>query len=257
MIFIVCQRVILIYFSTKLEMVARLRGHDRIFCHVQSLIAEIDCLKKITMDNAINSAIKTIAQTKLDKLVDIVFNLALDFSNLEDRLNLTLADQHSELNLILNITLPKNPYLTEEKQYISYLRHNSTAGSTQPFSLDVLGSMVSILLNGQIFPFRNDNELNELLTFITGEYIKLYEKCEQYSELDWNSANSEHLYDEINAIISSTTQLLCTIRERDQDCHIPVDDLLLCEEISTAAQNWINKIAEERRSTFLPRNSIF
>ena len=35
MIFIVCQRVILIYFSTKLEMVARLRGHDRIFCHVQ------------------------------------------------------------------------------------------------------------------------------------------------------------------------------------------------------------------------------
>ena len=36
MIFIVCQRVILIYFSAKSEMVARLRGHDRFFCHVQS-----------------------------------------------------------------------------------------------------------------------------------------------------------------------------------------------------------------------------
>ncbi len=35
MIFIVCQRVILIYFSAKTEMVARLRGHDRFFCHVQ------------------------------------------------------------------------------------------------------------------------------------------------------------------------------------------------------------------------------
>jgi len=35
MILIVCQRVILIYFSAKPEMVARLRGHDRFFCHVQ------------------------------------------------------------------------------------------------------------------------------------------------------------------------------------------------------------------------------
>ena len=35
MIFIVCQRVILIYFSAKSEMVARLRGHDRFFCHVR------------------------------------------------------------------------------------------------------------------------------------------------------------------------------------------------------------------------------
>ncbi|AHE66733.1 hypothetical protein Loa_01178 [Legionella oakridgensis ATCC 33761 = DSM 21215] len=35
MIFIVCQRVILIYFRAKPEMVARLRGHDRFFCHVQ------------------------------------------------------------------------------------------------------------------------------------------------------------------------------------------------------------------------------
>ncbi|NDH67799.1 MAG: hypothetical protein EBY22_07865, partial [Gammaproteobacteria bacterium] len=31
----VCQRVILIYFSAKSEMVARLRGHDRFFCHVR------------------------------------------------------------------------------------------------------------------------------------------------------------------------------------------------------------------------------
>ncbi len=29
------QRVILIYFSAKIEMIARLRGHDRFFCHVQ------------------------------------------------------------------------------------------------------------------------------------------------------------------------------------------------------------------------------
>ena len=35
MIFIVCQRVILIYFSAKSEMVARLRGHERFFCHVR------------------------------------------------------------------------------------------------------------------------------------------------------------------------------------------------------------------------------
>jgi hypothetical protein len=38
MIFIVCQRVILIYFSAKSEMVARLRGHDRFFCHVRRQI---------------------------------------------------------------------------------------------------------------------------------------------------------------------------------------------------------------------------
>ncbi len=35
MIFIVCQRIILIYFCAKSEMVARLRGHDRFFCHVR------------------------------------------------------------------------------------------------------------------------------------------------------------------------------------------------------------------------------
>jgi len=40
MIFIVCQRVILIYFSAKSEMVARLRGHDRFFCHVRSVQRE-------------------------------------------------------------------------------------------------------------------------------------------------------------------------------------------------------------------------
>ncbi len=37
MIFILWQRVILSYFSAKPEMVARLRGHDRFFCHVQRL----------------------------------------------------------------------------------------------------------------------------------------------------------------------------------------------------------------------------
>lgn len=37
MIFIVCQRVILTDLSGTSEMVARLRGHDRLFCHVQSI----------------------------------------------------------------------------------------------------------------------------------------------------------------------------------------------------------------------------
>jgi len=36
MIFIVCQRGILIYFSAKPQMVARLRGHDSFFCHVET-----------------------------------------------------------------------------------------------------------------------------------------------------------------------------------------------------------------------------
>jgi hypothetical protein len=40
MILIVCQRVILIYFSAKSEMVARLRGHDRFFCHVRRKLSQ-------------------------------------------------------------------------------------------------------------------------------------------------------------------------------------------------------------------------
>jgi len=47
MIFIVCQRVILIYFSAKSEMVARLRGHDRFFCHVRRSYKSSHCLSWI------------------------------------------------------------------------------------------------------------------------------------------------------------------------------------------------------------------
>ena len=70
MIFIVCQRVILIYFSAKPEMVAHLRWHDRFFVmyrdnfhkpheslknvpHVQYLVKEYEINKTINlMDNA-------------------------------------------------------------------------------------------------------------------------------------------------------------------------------------------------------------
>lgn len=227
------------------------------------LIEEIDCLKKITMDSQnpyITSAARTAAQTKLDKLVDIIFNLSLDFSNIEERLNLALSDKNSELNRVLNIPLPKNPYLRSEQEYISHLHSIGTAN--QSFSLDVLGSMVETLLNGQFFDDIDIDagELNELTGFMISEYFELYKKCEMYNMLDSNSSKSEKLYDEINAKIHSIEQLLRAIREQlklNKDYHIPVDRLLLCEEISTATQSWIDKIEEERRNSFGNNFRIF
>ena len=40
MIFIVCQRVISFYYRAKPQMVARLRGHDRFFCHVHRIMVK-------------------------------------------------------------------------------------------------------------------------------------------------------------------------------------------------------------------------
>ncbi len=52
MIFIVCQRVILIYFSAKTEMVARLRGHDRFFVMYRDILGKYTIIQVIHLRTA-------------------------------------------------------------------------------------------------------------------------------------------------------------------------------------------------------------